>query len=112
MCAAVSFDVKPLNVALICIVWAVGSSTTVARPVPGDTTGGTSFAPERLPANVIGIALAAGACSIRAPIKTNAGEKYLISALLKLVWYLPEARLDRPPLFLTLSRFGRRRNQI
>jgi hypothetical protein len=85
MCAAVSFDVKPLNVALIWIVSAVGSSTIVARPVPGEAMGGTSFAPERLPTNVIGIALAAGACSIRAPIKTNAGETYLISALLELV---------------------------
>jgi hypothetical protein len=81
----VSFDVKPLNVALISIVWAVGSSIIVASPVPGDTTVGTSFAAERLPTNVIGVALAAGACSTRAPIKTNASEKYLISALLESV---------------------------
>ena len=58
MCAATSFDVKPLKVALICIVWAVGSSTTVARPVPGEATGGTSFAPARLPTKVIGSASA------------------------------------------------------
>jgi len=84
MCAAVSCDVNPLNVALISIVWAVGSRIIVASPVPGDTTGGTSFAAERLPTNVIGVALAASACSIRVPIRTNAGETYLISALLEL----------------------------
>src|SRR2546423_7482057 len=59
MCAAVSLEVKPLNVTLIWIVWAVGSSTTVARPVPGETTAGTSFAPLRLPTKVSGTAWAA-----------------------------------------------------
>ena len=39
MCAPVIVgEVKPLKVALICIVWAVGSSTTVARPVPGEVS--------------------------------------------------------------------------
>ena len=40
MCAAVSFDVKPLNVTLSCSVWATGSSTIVARPVPVEVVGG------------------------------------------------------------------------
>src|SRR5260370_3538267 len=56
MCAALVIDVKPLNVAFTCSVWAVESSTTVARPVPGEGTGGTSFAPVRLPTKGIGIA--------------------------------------------------------
>src|SRR5206468_3836225 len=97
MCAATSFDVKPLNVALTCNVWAVGSRITVASPVPGEATGGTSFAPERLPTNVIGTAWAANVCSIRAPIRTNAGERYLISALLMLVDYLPMNGRIGPP---------------
>jgi len=66
MCAAVVFEVNPLNVALTCNVWAVGSSTTVAKPVPAGLTGGTSFAPERFTAKVIGTAWAAGTGSIRA----------------------------------------------
>jgi nitric oxide reductase large subunit len=44
MCAITSFDVKPLKVALICIVWAVASRITVARPVAGEPAGSTSFA--------------------------------------------------------------------
>jgi hypothetical protein len=80
MCAAVVFEVKPLNVALTCSVWAVGSNTIVARPVPGETTtgGGTSFAAERSAVKVIGIALAAGAGSMRAAIMIHAGETYPI----------------------------------
>src|SRR5438132_13611078 len=97
MCAAKSLDVKPLNVALTCNVWAVGSRIIVASPVPGEATGGTSFAPERLPTNVIGTAWAAGACSIRAPIRTNAGERYLISALLMLVDISPMDGSIGPP---------------
>jgi len=74
MCAAVSGVVRPLNVAAICIVLAVGSNTIVARPVPGEPVGGVSFAPERSAVKVIGIAWAAGAGSIRgAAIMTNAG---------------------------------------
>src|SRR5262245_12648017 len=80
MCAIVTGDVNPLNVALIRIVSAVRPSTIVATPVPGETTGGTSFAPERLASKVIGIAWAAGANSISATIRTNAAEIYLISA--------------------------------
>ena len=59
MCAIVSFDPKPLNVALTCIVWATGSSTIVARPVPCEALGGFSFAPERFAVKVIGSAWAA-----------------------------------------------------
>jgi len=66
MCAAVSFDVKPKNAAFICIVCAVGSSTTTARPAPGEATGGTSFAPARSPTKVIGIASATGTGSVSA----------------------------------------------
>src|SRR5713226_7786831 len=64
MCAAVSGVVKLKNAAFTCIVCAVGSSTTTASPAPGETTGGTSFAPARLPTKVIGIASAAGTGSI------------------------------------------------
>ena len=53
MCAIVSFDVKPLNIALIVSVWAVGSSTIVATPVPGEALGGFSFAPVRFVVMVI-----------------------------------------------------------
>jgi hypothetical protein len=47
MCAAVSGVVKPKNDAMICIVWAVGSSTTATLPAPGELLGGVSFAPEK-----------------------------------------------------------------
>ena len=49
----ISFDVKPLNVALTVSVWAVGSSTIVATPVPGEALGGFSFAPVRFVVMVI-----------------------------------------------------------
>src|SRR4051794_38292715 len=71
MCAAVSGVVKPKNAARIDIVWAVGSSTTVTAPAPGEPLGGTSFAPERIPPKVIGIAWAAGAGSIRAAVNAS-----------------------------------------
>jgi hypothetical protein len=44
MCEAVVPDVKPLNVTSTCSVLAAGSSTTVAKPVPGEPVGGTSSA--------------------------------------------------------------------
>jgi hypothetical protein len=66
MCAAVLGVVNPKNDARISIVWAVGSSTTVTVPIPGELLGGVSFAAERMPPKVIGIARAAGAGSIRA----------------------------------------------
>jgi hypothetical protein len=66
ICAAISGVVKPKNDAMICIVSAVGSSTTATEPAPGEVLGGTSFAPDRIPPKVIGIACAAGAGSIRA----------------------------------------------
>src|SRR6266581_385375 len=86
MCAALVIEVKSLNVALTVSVSAVGSSTIVARPVPGDTTEGvcTSFAAERLAMKVIGSAVAAGADSIRAAVMTKAGETYRISVLPKM----------------------------
>src|SRR5258708_6573896 len=84
MCAATSLEVKPLNVALICIVWAVGSSTMVARPVPGEATVGTSFAPERSAMKVIWFAWTAGADTIRTAIMTNAGEG--MSALIVMIF--------------------------
>src|SRR5580704_776541 len=61
MCAATSFDVKPLNVAVTCSVWAVGSRTIVARPVPGEGVAVFSFAPDRFAVKVIGFAWVAGA---------------------------------------------------
>src|SRR6266404_2044386 len=81
MCAATVFDVRPLNVALTCNVWAVGSRITVASPVPGDTTGGTSFAPLRFAVKMIGIALAVDSCSINPATEPNAQDKYFISLL-------------------------------
>src|SRR5262249_42994369 len=77
MWAALSGVVKPLNDTLISIVFAVGSSVIVARPVPfGDTTGGvcTSFAAERLPMKVIGSAWAAGAGRITPTANANKQE--------------------------------------
>src|SRR5690242_10188924 len=68
MCDAVVPDVKPLNVTSTCNVLAVGSRTTVAKPVPGVVTGGISAAPVRLASNVIGTASAAGGRSARAEI--------------------------------------------
>ena len=53
-------DVKPANNTFTCSVWAIGSSITVVKPVPAELTAGTSFAPERLAANVIGAAYVAG----------------------------------------------------
>jgi hypothetical protein len=79
MCAAVSVDVKPLNVTLTCSVWAVGSRNIVARPVPGEALEGTSFAPERLPTKVIIIAWAAGAGSISNAIRASGSERDLIA---------------------------------
>src|SRR5438046_1099191 len=74
MCAAVVPEDNPLNVALTCNVWAVGSSTTVAEPVPAALTGGFSFAPKRFSSKAIGTAWAAGTGSIRAAtVMTNAG---------------------------------------
>jgi hypothetical protein len=84
MCAAVSGVVKPKNDAMICIVWAVGSSTTATLPAPGELLGGVSFAPERIPPKVIVIARAAGAGSISAAT-TTISVTYRISALPKLV---------------------------
>jgi hypothetical protein len=70
MCAAMSGDVKPLNVTLTCNVWAVGSNTTDAEPIPGEAFGGFSFEPARLTTKVIGVASAAGAASM-IPLATS-----------------------------------------
>src|SRR5262252_10705012 len=56
MCAAVAFDVRPLNVMLSWMVWATGSSTIIAKPVPGLPVAGFSFAPDSTDWNVIGAA--------------------------------------------------------
>src|SRR5262249_9680353 len=66
---AVAGPVKPLNVTLSCSVCAAGSNTSVTEPVPGDAFGGTSFAAERVVANVIVAACAAGTDSISALLK-------------------------------------------
>src|SRR5436853_406335 len=81
MCAAVSGVVSPLKVTLTCIVSAVGSSTTDAKPVAVEAVGGISFAAERLATKVIGIADASDVWNTRADISNNAGVMYLISAL-------------------------------
>src|SRR5580704_5588414 len=75
MCAATSFDVKPLNVALTVSVWAVGSSTIVASPVPGEGVAGFSFEPERFAVKVIGFAWAAGAGRIIPAANASKQEK-------------------------------------
>src|SRR4051812_7981859 len=80
MCAAVSFDVRPLNVALTWSVCAVGSRTTVAVPVADVGTGGTSLAPLRLPTNVMGAARAGVGCNARAAKPSKPNERYFISA--------------------------------
>jgi hypothetical protein len=45
MSAAVSFDDKPLNVTCTCIVWAISSMVTKAKPVAVDELGGDSAGP-------------------------------------------------------------------
>jgi hypothetical protein len=62
-------------------VLATESTITVAEPVPSEPVGGISFAPLRVVTYVIGIAWAVGTGSIRAAIRINASEIYLISAL-------------------------------
>ena len=74
MCAAVTFEVKPLKVAATCRVWAVESSTTVVKPVPPDIVGGFSFAAERFAVKVIGSAVAEVGDTIRAATTANASE--------------------------------------
>jgi hypothetical protein len=89
MCAIVLFDPKPLNIALICSVWATGSSTIVARPVPGEELGGFSFAPERFAKKVIGAAWAAGAdristdanASKQEPIELRGSDSFMFASL-------------------------------
>src|SRR5262245_53947168 len=87
MCAPVIVgEVRLLNVALICIVWAVGSSTTVARPVPGEGTGlGSSLAPERTAVKVIGMALATDDGNAKTAIIISAGETLRI--LTSISWF-------------------------
>src|SRR5262245_66034241 len=83
MCAATPFEVKlaGFHAAWTSICWATGSRFIAADPVPGDITGGTTFAPERKAvksgANNIDSALAAGAGSIRAAAIIAHPGKYL-----------------------------------
>src|SRR5205807_976039 len=89
MCAAVVIDVKPVNIALTCRVWATGSSTIVATPVPGEVVGGFSFAPERFAMKVIGSAWAAGVGRIGAaanaskqePIEMRDSDSFMFASL-------------------------------
>src|SRR5438045_129961 len=71
---------SPLNVTWTCIVLAAASSTTVAKPVPGEPLAGTSFAPIRLAVSVIGTATAGSAASIMAAATVARSDKYLIEA--------------------------------
>src|SRR5215831_4558621 len=95
MCAIVSFDVRPLNVALTWSVCAVGSSITVAVPVAGVVTGGTSLAPLRSPTNVMGTAGAGVGCSARAAKPSKPNERYFISA--SSLRNLPDRRRETSP---------------
>src|SRR6516162_2534154 len=110
MRAMVTFDVRPLNVALTWSVCAVGSSITVAVPVPGVATGGTSLAPLRSPTNVMGTAGAGVDCSTRAAKPSKPNERYFISAssLRNLLINGVVHRLAVP----MLSCFLKRRNSI
>ena len=49
MCAALSGDVRPLNVALISIVLAVVSRTTVTKPIPAGLMGGFVICTRKVP---------------------------------------------------------------
>ena len=69
---------NPLNVTSTCIVWANASSTTLAKPIPGDPVEGNSFAPIRLAVSVIGTAEAGDAASIMAAAAVARSDKYLI----------------------------------
>jgi hypothetical protein len=80
MCAAIVFEVKPLNVTLTWSVCAAASNITVARPVPGVATGGPSFAPERLAEKVIGFAVATVDGNAKAAIIISAGETLRIQS--------------------------------
>src|SRR5437870_6369643 len=116
MCAPVILgEVRPLNVALICSVWAVGSSTIVARPVPGEGTGvGSSLAPERLAVKVIGIALAAGAGSIRAAAKASRQDRIEMWGSDSFMFASLAARClgDFPPPSPRIKKTGRPRQPI
>jgi len=48
MCDAVVLPVSPENVTCTCMVWATGSMSTCAVPVPGDAFGGDSLGPVRV----------------------------------------------------------------
>src|SRR6266853_2895335 len=80
ICDAIVGDVKPLKSTVTDIEWTSGSvsSTTVAKPVPGEPVGGTSFAPMRLATNVIGVAETEDADSSTAAARTNADDSDFI----------------------------------
>src|SRR5580704_8295391 len=106
MCAATSFDVKPLNVAVTCSVWAVGSRTIVARPVPGEGVAGFSFAPERFAVKVIGFAWVAGAgritpaanASKQEPVEIRGSDSFMFASLAVELGYHPSQQPTAPTL--------------
>jgi hypothetical protein len=75
MCAAVVPDVNPLKDILTSIILLVVSSITVACPVPGEATGGNSFAPMRLADKVTMSAFAAGDDKIRVALVKQITER-------------------------------------
>ena len=68
----------------------------VARPVPGEGTGGSSLAPERTAVKVIGIALAAGAGSIMAAaINTGKGMSALsVTIFPRRLWKIVAVKVE------------------
>ena len=89
MCDAVVTPSNPWKDTSTCIAWRAGSSTIVAKPVPGDPVGGTSLEPMRLATKVIGVARVAEAGSTNEAIRTNASETCFILGLLLLVKRFP-----------------------
>jgi hypothetical protein len=63
ICAAVSGVVNPLKLTTNCNVWAMGSTVTVAMPVPFVATTGFSLLPLRMVERVVGLAHATDAYS-------------------------------------------------
>jgi hypothetical protein len=78
MWAAVSSPVKLEKDALIWNVSADGSRVINTLPVAGELLGGTAFAPDRVPPNNMGFALATDA-EARAARRVSVDETYRIS---------------------------------
>src|SRR5438445_9853365 len=83
MCAAEVLASSPLNVTLRNSELAAASRVARTWPVPGETIGGTSFAPLRVVLSGTGIAWADNAASIGAAIRASNRVSALILPLLR-----------------------------